>query len=136
MILVDTNVLAYLLIDGEHTDDARKLFERDSDWRSESFILVEFSNALVRYVATGKLREDEARRLLARAENFLQGKLLTASHVQALATAAAHGTTAYDARYLAVAQNFAGKKLVTEDKRLRLAAPALTQSIAEALASA
>ena len=55
------------------------------------------------------------------------------SHVQALHTAASFGVSAYDARFLAAAQA-AGTRLVTQDSRLRKAAPALTQSIAEALA--
>jgi predicted nucleic acid-binding protein len=38
----------------------------------------------------------------------------------------------YDARFLATAQSLGGK-LVTEDAKLRAAAPALTQSLGEAL---
>jgi predicted nucleic acid-binding protein len=41
--------------------------------------------------------------------------------------------TAYDARFLALAHRL-GTRLVTEDAKLRSAAPALTLSLAEALA--
>jgi predicted nucleic acid-binding protein len=41
--------------------------------------------------------------------------------------------TAYDARFLALAHRL-GIRLVTQDAKLRSAAPALTQSLAEALA--
>jgi predicted nucleic acid-binding protein len=55
------------------------------------------------------------------------------SHANALRTAAAFGVSAHDARFLVTARA-SGAKLVTEDARLRKAAPALTQSLAEALA--
>jgi predicted nucleic acid-binding protein len=51
-----------------------------------------------------------------------------------LAIAARHHVSAYDARFLALADHL-GRRLVTEDIRLRIAAPALTQSLAEALAT-
>lgn len=50
-----------------------------------------------------------------------------------LAAAARYRVSAYVARYLALADQL-GSRLVTEDARLRAAAPALTQSLAEALA--
>jgi predicted nucleic acid-binding protein len=50
-----------------------------------------------------------------------------------LRTAAAFGLSAYDARFLAAA-NASGTKRVTEDAGLRKAAPALSQSLAQALA--
>jgi len=40
MLLVDTNIVAYLLIDGDYTNGAQRLRIRDSDWRSEAFLLV------------------------------------------------------------------------------------------------
>ena len=49
MVLIDTNILAYLLIDGEQTEAARRLRRSDPDWRSEAFIMAEFTNVLVRY---------------------------------------------------------------------------------------
>lgn len=36
MVVVDTNVLAYLLIEGDRTSEAQALFAQDSDWRSEA----------------------------------------------------------------------------------------------------
>ena len=46
MVVVDTNILAYLLISGDRTDLARALAKRDPDWKSDAFALIEFSNIL------------------------------------------------------------------------------------------
>ena len=40
MVVVDTNVVAYLLIEGDRTAEAQALYARDPDWRSEGFLLV------------------------------------------------------------------------------------------------
>ena len=134
MVLIDTNILAYLLIDGEQTEAARRLRRSDPDWRSEAFIMAEFTNVLVRYTLAKRITLALAQDVLEKAGTLLDGKLGRISHAQVLTTAARHRVTAYDARFLALAQRV-GLRLVTEDNKLRTAAPALTQSLAEALAT-
>lgn len=131
MIAVDSNVLAYLLIEGDRTADAQALYARDADWRSEGFLLVEFSNILATYARRGALAAETAQELLVAAERVIGG-LVNLPHARALQLAAEHGVSAYDARFLGVAQAL-GTRLVTEDAKLRAAAPALTRSIAQAL---
>ena len=133
MVLVDTNILAYLFIAGDRTKDAQALFARDSQWTSEAFVLVEFSNILVTYERQGDLSHTQAERLLDDAEMFM-GVLVNLPHVTALRTARRFQVSAYDARFLAAAEH-SDAKLVTEDTKLRAAAPQLTRSLAEALVS-
>lgn len=133
MVLIDTNVLAYLLIVGDFTDRARELHRRDPDWRSESFIMVEFTNVLLRYMETRGMKLAAAKSFVASAEELLYAKLLRAGHAHCVEIADRYGVTAYDARFLAIVDPVAGR-LVTEDRKLRAAAPALTCSLAEALA--
>ena len=73
MVAVDTNILAYLLIDGDCTAEAQALYARDPDWRSEGFLLVEFSNILATYLRAGSLERGAAEGLLASAERILSG---------------------------------------------------------------
>jgi predicted nucleic acid-binding protein len=134
MVVVDTNVLAYLLIDGDRTADAQALYAGDPDWRSEGFLLVEFSNILATYLRAGSLERSAAESLLASAERILSGSL-NLPHSSALEIAAEFGVSAYDARFLGAARAL-GRKLVTEDAKLRRAAPRLTQSLSQALAGA
>ena len=135
MLLVDTNVVAYLLIEGDHTEAAQELHARDSDWRSEAFLLVEFTNVLVSSIARKRMTVSMAEAFLAKVFSLFDGKLGRIPHASVLAIATRHRVSAYDARFLSLADQL-GSRLITEDARLRAAAPALTQSLAEALAAA
>ena len=135
MLIVDTNVLAYLLIEGDYTAAARLLHRRDDDWRSEAFIMLEFTNLLTASIAARRMNLVLAQRFLADATSLLHGKLGLIPHDSVLSLAVQYRVTAYDARFLALAQQL-DCRLVTEDAILRAAAPKLTQSLAEALATA
>ncbi|MEO7724532.1 MAG: type II toxin-antitoxin system VapC family toxin [Chthoniobacterales bacterium] len=135
MQLVDTNIVAYLLIDGDHTAAALELRRRDSDWRSESFLLVEFTNVLASSIASKRMTLSQARDFLTAAVTLLDGRLGRLSHLSVLEASVRYRVSAYDGRFLALAERL-GLPLVTEDAKLRRAAPALTQSLDEALRAA
>jgi predicted nucleic acid-binding protein len=130
VVLVDTNVLAYLMLEGDRTSAAQELFERDADWRSEAFIMVEFSNVLTTYVRTKVLSRDQGLKLLAGAEKLLP-VLTSVRNARALEVATQFGISAYDARFVALAIQMK-VKLVTEDAKLRAAVPSWTVSLASA----
>jgi len=131
MIVVDTNVIAYLLIEGDRTADAQALRLSDPDWRSEPFLLVEFSNLLATQVRARALSAAQAKSLL---ESAAQQVLawVEVSHAEALAVALERKVSAYDARFVACARRLS-VPLVTEDSRLRAATPGSSMSIAEAV---
>ncbi len=131
MVIVDTNILAYLLIKGDRTRDAQALFARDTGWRSEAFVLIEFSNILATYLRAKSLTQIQAHALLDEAEKLMTG-LINLPHGRALLVAEQFAVSVYDARFLGAAQTLKAR-LVTEDIRLRQAAPALTISLSDAL---
>jgi predicted nucleic acid-binding protein len=130
VVLVDTNVLAYLMLEGDRTSAAQELFERDADWRSEASIMVEFSNVLTTYVRTKVLSRDQGLKLLAGAEKLVP-VLTSVQYARALEVATQFGISAYDARFVALAIQMK-VKLVTEDAKLRAAVPFWTASLAGA----
>jgi predicted nucleic acid-binding protein len=130
VVLVDTNVLAYLMLEGDRTSAAQELFERDADWRSEAFIMVEFSNVLTTYVRTKVLSRDQGLKLLAGAEKLVP-VLTSVQNARAVEVATQFGISAYDARFVALAIQMK-VKLVTEDAKLRAAVPSWTVSLAGA----
>ena len=135
MIAVDTNVIIPLFLRSAKTDAALALRAKDDVWRTEPFALVEISNVLATYRRAKFMSDAEAQRHLQNAERFLGPHLHPVSNPEALAQALLHEVSAYDARFLAMADAL-GLKLITEDARLRAAAPGLTQSLADALSSA
>ena len=133
MVVVDTNILAYLLLEGDRTKQAQALYAKDSDWRSEAFLLVEFSNVLTTYRRMHALSSQQTESLLAEAASRVR-ELSSVPNLRALRCAERFAVSAYDARFLAAADAL-GTKLVTEDAKLRAAAPDLTRSLAQALAA-
>jgi len=134
MVLVDTNIIAPLYVRSARTEAVEELFARDAVWRTEPLALIELSRVLITYDRARYITAATERDCLNRAAAFLQPQLFRVSHQAALDAALRYGTTAYDARFLALADQL-GSRLITEDARLRAAAPALTQSLAEVLAT-
>ncbi len=132
MVLIDTNVAISLWVENNWTHAARRLLEKDWDWRTESFALIEFANVMATYVRTGLTSASEALARLDEAVIFLTPGFTVISHHRALVVAMTYMVSVYDARFLVVAQEL-GIKLVTEDVALRRVAPELTQSLEEAL---
>jgi predicted nucleic acid-binding protein len=133
LILVDTNVIAPLYVRSARSEAVAELFARDSLWCTEPLALIELSNVLITYERASYITAAIARECLKRAAAFLQPHFFRVTHQAALDIALRYRVTAYDGRFLALAHQL-GTRLVTEDAKLRSAAPALTQSLVEALA--
>ncbi len=134
MLLVDTNILAYYFLDGTQSSAVRELAARDPDWHSERFLLIEFTNVLARHLSANNLTLGNAQEILGRVRQKMHNSLHTVPHQDVLVACTQLKVSAYDARFLVLAQHL-GLKLITEDKKLRAAAPHLTQSLDEALAT-
>ena len=133
MKLVDTNIVVNLLIDGPYSHSARALYALDRDWQSESLLMTELVNVLATTVRTQMLALAAAEATLTEAQHLLSQGLRNVADQDVLSAAAHFGVSGYDARFLVVARAI-GQPLITEDAKLRRAAPSLTCSIAEALA--
>ena len=133
MKLVDTNIVVNLLIEGPYSHAARALYALDRDWQSESLLMTELVNVLATTVRTQKLALEAAEATLTEAQHLLSQGLRSVADQDVLSAAAHFGVSGYDARFLVVARAI-GQPLITEDAKLRRAAPSLTCSIADALA--
>lgn len=132
MVVVDTNVVVHLMLEGQATAHARALLAADPDWRSEPFLLVELTNVLATAIRSGRITATAAEFALTDAQRVMGAGLQAASHTNVLALAVKHRVSGYDARFLAVAE-LLGTRLVTEDAKLRRSAARLTQSLDQAL---
>ena len=117
MIVVDVNILAYLLIGGDRTQVCREVFRKDPVWNAPYIWRSEFRNVLAKYIRHAnmplegaKLRMKEATGLLGGREYFLpSGSILEIVNGQPV--------SAYNAEYAFLASKL-GTRLVTTDKPL------------------
>lgn len=135
MILVDTNILVFIVLEGPQSPAARELLSKDGEWRSEHYALIELANVLVTTMRVRGLALSVAEAAHATVRALIEPGLVTVGHADVMRLARLRRISAYDARFLVAAQEL-GVRLTTEDAKLRRAAPELTQSLDEALADA
>ena len=117
MIVADTNLIAYLLIDGEHTEAARKVWAKDPDWRVPPLWRSEFLNVLRTAVVSRVISEEQAFDTWHHAVGIFGGMEFSPSGEKVLEAAFKYGISAYDAHFVAVALEL-GARLVTGDKKI------------------
>lgn len=122
MIVVDTNVLAYLYLPTEHTRKAEALLERDPDWVAPVLWRSEFRNILAGYLRRKALTFDDAIKLQAEAESLMAGSEHGLDSRRVLELVRDSDCSAYDCEFAALAIGL-GVKLVTMDARLLRAFP-------------
>jgi predicted nucleic acid-binding protein len=122
VIVVDTNVVAYLLLEAERTEQAERTLTRDPEWAAPLLWRSELRNVLATQVRAGRLPLAEARRLQAEAERLLAGGEYAVASGDVLELAAASGCSAYDCEFVALARDLA-VPLVTVDRDLLAAFP-------------
>ncbi|MFO8071182.1 MAG: type II toxin-antitoxin system VapC family toxin [Polyangia bacterium] len=128
MIVVDTTVVAYLLIEGERTDEVRELWELDPDWRLPPLWRAELLNVLATSHRAGILTPDQARHVWRSAVELLRNGEVEPGGVEVLELAIARGITAYDAQFVCAARRMS-VPLVSGDRRLCRACPDSTVSL-------
>ena len=134
MIVADVNAVAYCLIEGEKTEAARRLRGVDADWRLPELWRHEFLNILATWSRRGGAPLADAQELWRRAVHWIGPCEVPVNMTAALALAHEHGISAYDAQYLALAQQLQ-TVCATEDGRLRRLFPDLTRTLTELCAA-
>ncbi len=122
MIVVDSNVIAYLYLPGEHTAKAEALLERDAHWAAPLLWRSEFRSILAGYMRRGTLTFEAARSLQLEAENLLSGAEHEVDSRLVLELVRDTDCSAYDCEFAALAIAL-GVKLVTMDRKLLTAFP-------------
>lgn len=117
MIVVDTNVISYLLLPGEFTEKAQSAFNKDSAWIAPLLWKSEFRNILSLYIHTKKMTLDQALALIEEAENVMGENEYQVDSNLVLKLAANSKCSAYDCEFVALA-SLLELPLVTSDKRI------------------
>ena len=124
MIVVDANVISYLLIRGERSEAMDRLQKLDPDWIAPKLWLDEFLNVLCTYERTGGLTREQSVELLENAVALMDGASYDLPPERVLTVARQTNCSAYDSQYIALAQDL-GLKLYTCDKRVISKCPSI-----------
>lgn len=122
MIVVDSNVLAYLYLPGEYTADAEALLESDPEWAAPVLWRSELRNVLAGYMRRKTLTFDQAYAVQCEAENLLAGSEFEVDSLAVLELVRDSECSAYDCEFIALASKL-NTKLVTMDKKVLRAFP-------------
>ena len=122
MIVVDTNVVAYLYLPTGFTAQAEALLECDPDWAAPVLWRSEFRRILAGYMRRKSLTFEDARALQREAESLLAGNEYETDSQRVLELVRDTDCSAYDCEFAALAMRL-GVKLVTMDSKLLKAFP-------------
>ena len=125
MIVVDTNVVAYLLLPGPQTEKAEALLLHDPEWAAPVLWRRELRNVLSGYLRRGQLDHQQVLRLQGQAEALLQGSEVAVDSADVFRLVEASDCSAYDCEFVAAALALQ-TRLITSDRQLLRAFP--TQS--------
>ena len=128
MIVVDTNLIAYLLITGEHTQRAEAVKLKDPEWVAPLLWRSEFRNLLLLYIRQETFDLNHAISLLKNAEEIMQKQEYTISSMNVMKLATSSGCSAYDCEFVALAQDLS-VPLVTSDRKVLTAFPETAVSL-------
>ncbi len=117
MIVVDTNVLAYLYLPCEHTTRAETLMSRDPEWAAPLLWRSEFRNLLAAYLRRRALTFEQACGLQTEAESLLAGREYEIDSRHVLDLVRQSECSAYDCEFVALAIRLE-TALVTMDAKL------------------
>ena len=129
MIVVDSNVLAYLYLPGERTADAEALLEQGPEWAAPVLWRSEFRNILAGYTRRKTLTFEQACSLQSEAEDLLSGLEFEVDSRAVLELVRDSDCSAYDCEFVALAIKL-DTKLVTADRKVLGAFPNRTMALA------
>ena len=128
MIVVDTNVVAYLLLPGPKTEKAEALLLHDPEWAAPVLWRSELRNVLSGYLRRGQLDHQQVLRLQGEAEALLQGREVPVDSADVFRLVQASDCSAYDCEFVAAALALQ-TRLITSDRQLLRAFPTLASPL-------
>jgi predicted nucleic acid-binding protein len=128
VIVVDTNVVAYLLLPGPKTEKAEALLLHDPEWAAPVLWRSELRNVLSGYLRRGQLDHQQVLRLQGEAEALLQGREVPVDSADVFRLVQASDCSAYDCEFVAAALALQ-TRLITSDRQLLRAFPTLASPL-------
>ncbi len=128
MIVVDTNILIYLYIQGEHTAAVEQLITIDSVWTAPPIWASEFRNVLALYMRKNIISLPQAMAIMEQAENLMKSNDYQPSSESVLALVNSSACSAYDCEFVSVAKQLQ-LPLITQDKKILAEFPRIANKL-------
>jgi len=128
MIVVDSNVIAYLYISGDRSQQSEDLLSFDPDWVAPILWRSEFRNILARYLHNNLLDMHAILLIIQQAENLLSEHEYEISSAHVMQLVKSSQCSAYDCEFVALAQ-YLDIPLITADKKILRQFPGVSKSV-------
>ena len=127
MIVVDTNIISYLYISGEKSQQAERLLSIDAHWSAPVLWRSEFRSVLGLYLRKNYLSFDEVLLIIDQAEKLLTDNEYEVPSAHIMQLVSSSKCSAYDCEFVALAQ-YLDVPLVTADKKILREFPVCAKS--------
>lgn len=117
MIVVDTNVIAYLYLSSDRAVRAEQALLRDSEWAAPLLWRSEMRSVLSLYIRRQRLTLAEAQQVMAEATRLMRDREYAVPSEQVLTLIASSACSAYDCEFVALATDL-HVRLVTTDPQI------------------
>ena len=133
MIVVDTNVIAYLYLPTQFTEQAEKLLEQEPVWTAPALWRSEFRNVLALYLRKQLIDFEKALQLHTEAESLMQDNEYEIGSFDVLRLVRDSRCSAYDCEFVALATSLR-TNLITIDRSILREFPSTASSLTAFLA--
>jgi predicted nucleic acid-binding protein len=130
MIVVDSNIIAYLYLPSDYTGLAEKLLENDPHWVAPILWRSELRNVLAGYLRRKILNFHQIYAIQKEAEELLRDREFELESNDVFQLVARSECSAYDCEFVALALRLRCK-LVTMDKKILVNFPDLTVALTD-----
>ena len=127
MIVADTNLIVYLLMEGDRTDEVEAFYLREPDWSAPLLWRSEFTNVLSTYLRAERLDFSVCLELMEAAESIFGDSTFSIPTPRTLDVSKRTGLSGYDSEFIALAEDL-GVPIVTYDRKILRACPQLAQT--------
>lgn len=132
MIVIDSNIIAYLYLPSEFSDQAEQLLAQESHWVVPTLWRSELRNVLALYLRKNLLTFEQAYAIQTEAEMLLADSEYQVPSLDVLRLVETSDCSAYDCEFVALAKRL-NAKLVTADKKILKEFPEIAVTMTQAL---
>lgn len=117
MIVVDTNIIGYLYLSSDRSEQVEKALRKDPIWIAPTLWRSEFRNVLALYIRKNLMTFDNAIQIMEEAAALMQGGEFEPVSTQVLQFVNESTCSAYDCEFVALASDMK-MSLLTVDKQI------------------